>query len=155
MAGLHRHADLAVGLEAADAGAVAGARVDDDEGPLQRVDVDAFGRNDSYERVIDRALEPAAVEHDLGLVVEQVGGGWRGGEKEGEYSTAAGGFGNRMVVFWAIVHPSGLKAGSRRVGHPALVRGRQGSPRVRRLSTTPSAFRPSCFDIDYIVNLTD
>ena len=36
--GLHRHADLAVGLEAADAGAVAGARIDDDEGTLQRVD---------------------------------------------------------------------------------------------------------------------
>ena len=46
VAGLHRHADLAVGLEAADAGTVARAGVDHDETPLQRIDVDAFGRND-------------------------------------------------------------------------------------------------------------
>jgi hypothetical protein len=37
MAGLHRDADLAVGLEAADAGTVARARIDNDEGPLLRV----------------------------------------------------------------------------------------------------------------------
>ena len=44
VAGPQRHADLAVGLEAADAGPVAGARVDDHEGPLPRVDRDARGR---------------------------------------------------------------------------------------------------------------
>ena len=41
MAGLERDADLAVGLEAADAGAVAGARVDDNERPPRQVDFDA------------------------------------------------------------------------------------------------------------------
>ena len=35
MAGLHRHADLTVGLEAADARPVAGTRIDDDEGRLR------------------------------------------------------------------------------------------------------------------------
>ena len=54
VAGLHRDADLAVGLEAADAGAVAGARVDDDEGALPRVDRDALGRDDAGEQVVDR-----------------------------------------------------------------------------------------------------
>ena len=38
MAGLHGHADLAVGLEAADAGAVSGARIDHHERALQRID---------------------------------------------------------------------------------------------------------------------
>ncbi len=41
MAGLERDADLAVGLEAADAGAVPGARVDDDEWPARRIELDA------------------------------------------------------------------------------------------------------------------
>ena len=42
MAGRHRHADLAVGLEAADPRAVAGARIDDHERPLALVDRDAL-----------------------------------------------------------------------------------------------------------------
>ena len=33
MAGLHGHADLAIGLEAANAGAMPGTRVEDHEGP--------------------------------------------------------------------------------------------------------------------------
>ena len=78
VAGLHRDPDLAVGLEAADAGAVAGARVDDDEGALQRVDRDALGRDDAGEEVVDRAGERAAVEDELGLVVEDVRGELRG-----------------------------------------------------------------------------
>ena len=72
MPGLHRDANLAVGLEAADPGAVAGARVDDHERPLPRVDLDALGRQDADEQVIDRPLEPSAVEHQIGLVVEHV-----------------------------------------------------------------------------------
>ncbi len=46
MAGLERDADLAVGLEAADAGTMPGARVDDDERPPRRIDLDARRRND-------------------------------------------------------------------------------------------------------------
>ena len=38
---LERHADLAVGLEAADARAMPGARVDDDERPPRRIELDA------------------------------------------------------------------------------------------------------------------
>ena len=173
VAGLHRHADLAVGLEAADAGTVAGAGVDHDEGPLQRVDVDAFGRDDSGERVVHRAFQTAAVQHELGLVVEHVRGGLRrvllglGGapaqDIEEQDRALPGvdrvfhGCGGRRQLHGRVLGHSAflwLKAGGRRVGHPALVRGRQGSPRVRRLSTTPPAVRPSGFDIDYIVNLT-
>ena len=72
MPGLHRDADLAVGLEAADARAVAGARVDDDERPLPGVDLHPLGRDDAGEQVVDRAGEGAAVEDELGLVVEDV-----------------------------------------------------------------------------------
>ena len=46
MAGLERDADLAVGLEAADPGPVPGARIDDDEGPARRIDLDALRRDD-------------------------------------------------------------------------------------------------------------
>ena len=44
MAGRHGDADLAVLLHAADAGAMAGARVDDDERRLRRVDRSAGRR---------------------------------------------------------------------------------------------------------------
>ena len=73
MAGLHGHADLAVGLEAADAGTVAGARVDDDERALLRIDLDTLGRDDAGEHVVDRLREGAAVEDELGRIVEDVG----------------------------------------------------------------------------------
>ena len=43
MAGAQRDADLAVRLEAADARAVAGARIDDHVGTLRRVDLDPSG----------------------------------------------------------------------------------------------------------------
>src|SRR5262249_33368363 len=57
------HADLAVGLEAADAGTVPGTRIDDDERPARRIDFDTRRRNDSHEAIIDRAIERSAVEH--------------------------------------------------------------------------------------------
>ena len=65
MAGLQGHADFAVGLEAADARTVPGARIDDHERPASHVDFDALGRNDAHEPVIDRPLERAAVDHQL------------------------------------------------------------------------------------------
>src|SRR6266566_1248756 len=75
MPGLERHADFAVGLEAADPGAMPGARVDDDEGPARRVEFDAWRRNHLYEAVVDRPIERPAVEHQLHLVIEHVRSG--------------------------------------------------------------------------------
>ena len=65
MAGAQRHADLAVLLHAADPGTVAGARIDDDDRRLRRIDRDSVGRNDAHERVIDRPLQRAAVAQDF------------------------------------------------------------------------------------------
>src|SRR3569833_2596947 len=47
MAGAHRDPDLAVGLEATDSRAVAGARIDNNERTACRVDLDARGRIDA------------------------------------------------------------------------------------------------------------
>jgi hypothetical protein len=65
--GAQQNADLRVVLEAADAGAVAAARVDDDVGALLGVDRHALGRDDAHERVVDRPLERATVDHHLVL----------------------------------------------------------------------------------------
>ena len=54
MSRLKRDADLAVMLHAADAGPVAGARIENDEGPLAWID-DAFRRNDPHQGIIHRA----------------------------------------------------------------------------------------------------
>ena len=70
MAGPQRHADLAVGLEAADAGPVPGPRVDHHERPLLRVDLDAFGRDDPHHHIVDRARQVLAASHDLELVAQ-------------------------------------------------------------------------------------
>ena len=59
MARLHGDADLAVGLEAADSGAVASAGIDHDERPAFKVDLNALGRDDAHQRVVDR-LVPAS-----------------------------------------------------------------------------------------------
>ena len=72
MAGPHRHADLAVGLEAADARAVPGARIDDDEGPRGLADLHIGRRHDAHEPVIDRAVELAPVHHKLAFEFENV-----------------------------------------------------------------------------------
>ena len=54
MSGLEGNADLAVGLEAADARPMSGARIDDDEGAAGRVDFDALRRDNADESVVDR-----------------------------------------------------------------------------------------------------
>src|SRR5262245_2713188 len=72
MPGLECNADFAVGLEAADAGAVAGARVDDDERPARGVEFDSRGRNHSHETVVDRPIKRLATEDQLDVVVEYV-----------------------------------------------------------------------------------
>ena len=73
MTRLEGDADLAVGLEAADAGPVPGTRIDDDERPARRIDFDTRRRNDSHEPIIDRAIKRSAVEHQLDLIVEHMG----------------------------------------------------------------------------------
>ena len=60
-----RHADLAVGLEAADARAVAGARIDDHVGALPLEDLDAFRRQDFQEHVVGGTRQGLAIEDDL------------------------------------------------------------------------------------------
>jgi hypothetical protein len=67
VAGLQRDADLAVGLEAADAGTVARTRIDHDERHLAAIlnFRRAFGRDNADERIVDRALEPPSVDQDF------------------------------------------------------------------------------------------
>jgi hypothetical protein len=53
---------------------VAGAGIDDDEGTLARIDLDALGGDDPGEEVVDRTIEPAAIDDELGFVVKDVRG---------------------------------------------------------------------------------
>ena len=70
MAIVQGDADLAVGLEAADAGAMAGARIDDHIGPLPVVHLDALRRDDLQQHVIARAGQGVPVHRDF-VVVDQ------------------------------------------------------------------------------------
>ena len=62
MTGLECDTDFAVGLEAANAGAVPGAGVNDNERPQLWIDLDASGRNDAHKRIVHRALERASID---------------------------------------------------------------------------------------------
>ena len=64
--------DFAVLLHAADAGTVAGSRIEDDERALHRINLDAGRRHDPEESVIDGPLEAAPVENGLKLEVQDV-----------------------------------------------------------------------------------
>ena len=75
MAGLQGDADFAVGLEAPDARPVAGARIDDDERSPLGVDFDTRRRDDPHQRIVDRSVQRAAVDHELDGVFEHVRGG--------------------------------------------------------------------------------
>ncbi len=70
MALAQRHADLRIVLEAADARSVTRARVDDHVRAALRVDRDAGRRHDLHQRVVDGALERAAVEHHLEVEIQ-------------------------------------------------------------------------------------
>jgi hypothetical protein len=65
-----RDADFRIVLEAADAGAVAGARIDDDERPLARIDDDTLGRHDAHQRIVRRSLVGARIGDHLVVVVQ-------------------------------------------------------------------------------------
>ena len=74
MARAQRDADLAVMLHPANARAVAGARVEDNEWPLMRVDRDVGRRNDFHQGVIDGRRQRTAVDKKLELEVQHM---WR------------------------------------------------------------------------------
>jgi hypothetical protein len=67
--------DLAVGLEAGDAGTMACARIDDDEWAAARIDGDAFRRNDAHKPIVNRALQRSRVEYEFRVVAQHM---WRG-----------------------------------------------------------------------------
>src|SRR4029077_6423367 len=69
-------ADLAVGLEPADAGAVTGPRIDNDEPSPRDVDFDAGGRHDPHATTIDGPFKQTTVNHKLSLEVEHVRSGF-------------------------------------------------------------------------------
>jgi hypothetical protein len=69
---LHRHADFAVRLEAADARTVAGAGIDNDKRPGLGIDLHAFRRDDTHQDIIDRPFECPAVGNHVERIVEDV-----------------------------------------------------------------------------------
>jgi len=77
MARLHGDADFTVGLEAADAGTMTGARVDHDEGPALEVDLHPFGRDDANQCVVDRLFQLAAVDDQFRRVAQHMRRGLR------------------------------------------------------------------------------
>ena len=72
-----RHADLAVGLEAADARAMPGARVHHHEGAFYRVDHHALGRLDAHQKIIHRSRQGAPVTDQIRLEAQHVRHGFR------------------------------------------------------------------------------
>jgi hypothetical protein len=72
MASLQGHTDFAVGLEAANPGPMASARVDDHERPSRPIDDDTFGWNDPREDVIDGPVKSAAINDELGVVIQDM-----------------------------------------------------------------------------------
>src|SRR5690348_16736573 len=69
-----RDADLAVVLHPADTGSMAGARIEDDEGSLARIDLDAGGRHDANQAIVDRARQLQPAHDQLEVEIEHV---WR------------------------------------------------------------------------------
>ena len=72
MTGLERNADFAVVLHAANTGTVTGARIEDDERPLARINGGLLGRDDARQSVIHRPRERPAIEHELGSKAQDV-----------------------------------------------------------------------------------
>ncbi len=72
MAGCKDDPDLTVGLHAADARAMPGARIEHDERPLSWVEFDPHRRQDANEAVIDGALELAPSHHQFEFEVQDV-----------------------------------------------------------------------------------
>ena len=71
---LHRHADLAVGLEAADPRPVTRTRVDHHERTALVINRHATWRSNAYQRVVDRSRKGSAVDDQFNFIVEDM---WR------------------------------------------------------------------------------
>src|SRR3954454_6810758 len=72
MTRFHRDADFAVRLESADSRTMPGARIDHDERPPVEINFDVFGRNDAHKRIIDRLIELAAIDDQLGGILQNM-----------------------------------------------------------------------------------
>src|SRR5262245_49067040 len=67
MAGLECHANFTVGLEPADARAMPGTWIYDDERPQLRIYFDPRRRDNARKRIIHRPFERASIDHQLGF----------------------------------------------------------------------------------------
>src|SRR5262245_55943703 len=63
-------AHLRIILEAADAGTVSRAWIDDDVRPPAGIDNNAFGWNDAHQRVIDGTLQTTTIDYGFVLKME-------------------------------------------------------------------------------------
>src|SRR5215510_13291400 len=72
MARPERYADFAVGLESPDAGAMPGARVDNNKRTTRRVKLNRRGRDDPGKGIIDRSRQCPSVDDELRLIVQDV-----------------------------------------------------------------------------------
>src|SRR5258708_16857569 len=72
MSGFECDAHFAVRFESADAGAMPGPRIDNDERPARHIELDARRRNDSHQALVDRPLERPADEETLHLVIKHI-----------------------------------------------------------------------------------
>ena len=72
MTRLHCDADFAVRLEPSDSRTMAGARIDHDERSPVQVNFNVFGRNDPHQRIIYRFIQLAAVDDQLGGVLQDM-----------------------------------------------------------------------------------
>ena len=72
MTGLHGDADFAVGLEAANPGAMTRARIDDDERTAIEIDLHALWRDDAHQDVVDGRFEFPAVDDQFHGVIQDM-----------------------------------------------------------------------------------
>ncbi len=72
MAGFHRHADLAVGLETADSRPVTRTRINHHERTALVINCHATWRSNAYQRVVDGARKGSAVDDQFNFVVEDM-----------------------------------------------------------------------------------
>ena len=78
MAGLKRHADLALGLEPADAGPVTSTGIHDDERPLLLIDLDPFRRSDAGQDIVHGTRKLAPIHNQLDAELKNVRSGLGG-----------------------------------------------------------------------------
>jgi hypothetical protein len=72
MARLESDADFAIGFEAANAGAVSGAWINDDKRAQPGIDLDPGRRDDAHKRIVDGPFQGSPVNHKLRFIVEHI-----------------------------------------------------------------------------------